>query len=327
MSVRVNGLNKHFLLVFVASLLCRPCIRAEEADANGLLNALQSKDRTSESVMYKSSFVLVRPAKLFDPNQGMVVMNCEVTESAGTFAMKIVSDYEKAVPVFVPRGSKRYQAGDYDESGNLIVWRPVEKYILWGPKNNDALETIKAYFVASDGTLVREGPPHKVLHRFPVGSRDNTYEYNEFQLATGRGFSKHLARVTSVTTRDGMLLKATGTGSFGSGIPEGIWELSIDPNASHLVREASFRKAGADEPLVTVNTIGIVSKDELALAKNGTLRYSTAWEVVVEVVDVSEVAEPDELYEAVVSRVTGSLPPGSDIMDFRGPEPTVTPVD
>ena len=316
-----------WLFVVIAILLFPSTMLVAEISEAELLNLLSKKDLTFNTPGYKTSFQMAKQANLFDPNQGMVFMDCEVTWiTDGTFAMKIKYYYEHP-PVFVQLGSGDYRPPDYDEEGNLIVWRSLEKYIVFAPDRNETIEKIKSFFVDPNGKLVNKGGTQTILHRYPPGDRGYTFEFNQFQLATGRGISRRLGAVMSVKSLSSDLIKATAKGSYGSGIPLGTWELTLDPNSDYLVRRATFTPVGADRPTVAVTSSGIMMKDGLKIAKYGTFKFSNLLELSVQVTGISKVLGPNKLYEEVLSHLNSPLPPGSDITDFRGKKPVITTVE
>ena len=113
--------------------------------------------------------------------------------------------------------------------------------------------------------------------------------------------------------------------SHGSG-PQGKWELTIDPNSDWLVREATFTRDGTNTSIIIVTSGGIMAKEGLKIAKYGTFKFSNLPELFVEVTDISKVVGPNRLYEEVFSHLNSPLPPGSDIVDFRGKVPLMTTV-
>lgn len=325
-----HPLKKVWMLAMIAILLFQPTMLGTEISGTELLNLLSQRDRVFNSTGYKISFVITTDNNQFnDPNQGMVFMDCTVTRAEEGHAMKIVNHYEHP-PVFAVRtkpgdGSHHdYRAFDYNADGNLIVWRTLEKYILSTPDRNDTLEKVRVFFVDPNGQIA-ETDDNLKLHRWPIGSLDSMYEFRQFQLATGRGFSKRLGAVTSVRTLSSGLTKVTSLPLHGSG-PEGSWELTIDPNSDYLVREATFTPDGADKPTIEVTSTGVISKDGIKIAKNGVYKSSSGLELSIEVNDISKVVATNRLYEEVRSYLDGPLPSGAGIIDLRGEKPVRTTV-
>lgn len=310
----------------IATLLFPSTMLLAEISGVELLNLLSEKDQISNTAAYKTSFMMARKANPSDPNQGMVLIDCEATwAKEGVFAMKIVGNYEKDVPVFVPQRSRRYKSIEYDRDGNLIVWRSVEKYILFAPDRNETLEVLRGFRIDPNNRILNMND-HTQLHRWPISNRNNMYELRQFQLATGRGFSKYLETVTSVKTLSSGLMKVASQGSYGPGL-QGTWELTLYPKSDYLVGEAIFTMDGKDEPSLVTTSGGVMVKDELKLAKYGTYRYSNLLELSVEVTNISKVVGPNKLYDEVLSHLNTPLPPGSQIMDRRGKKPVVTTVE
>jgi len=299
-------------------------MRGAEISGPELLNLLREKDRISKAIGYKVSFLLTRRAHRFDPRQGIAIEDCQATWTPeGSFAMKKTDYYEKDIPIFGARGTWGYRGWDYDGDGNLIVWRHVESYTLFAPDRNDRIQHTKALRIDPNGKLVREGSIKRMLHRYPIGNRGNTYEFDELQLATGRGFSRDLGSITSVKTLPSGLVQATGHRPGG---PGHIWELTIDPNSDYLVRKATLTWPGQNKPTIVVTSGGLMVKDGLKIGKYGTYRHSSS-ERSFEVTDISKVVGPNKLYEEVLLHLDSPLPPGSMIIDLRGEKPIRTTVE
>jgi hypothetical protein len=274
---------------------------------------------------YKISLVTSSKANPSEPNQGMVFQNCEATwTKEGSFAMKIVSHYEKDLPVFVPRESRRYKSLEYDHDGNLVLWRSSQKFILSAPDRDEIIEVLKGFRISPNGEILNMND-HTQLYRWPIGSRNSMYQFKQFQLATGKGFSGHIGTVTSIKSLPSGLTKVNSQGSYGSGL-QGGWELILDPNSDYLVREAIFTMKGMDRPTIVVKSSGVIEKDGIKNAKYGTFKFSNVLELSVEVTDISKVVGPNKLYEEVLSRLNSPLPQGSSIVDLRGDKPVRTTV-
>jgi len=320
-----NPLFKSIWVFAVTAMLLFPStMRGAEVSGPELLNLLREKDRMSRAIGYKVSFLLKKQAHRFDPNQGIAIQDCQATLTPeGSFAMKKTDYYEKEIPVFGADGTGGYSAWDYDRDGNLIVWREVESYVLFGPERNDRIQHTKALRIDPNGKLVREGSIKRTLHRYPIG-RGNTYEFDELQLAAGRGFSRDLGGITSAKTLPSGLLQATG---HRPGRPGHIWKLTIDPNSDYLVRKAILTPEGENKPTIVVTSGGIMMKDGIKTGKYGTYRYSSSPERSFEVTDISKVVGPNKLYEEVLLHLDSPLPPGSMIIDLRGEKPIRTTVE
>jgi len=314
------------IFVVMVTLLFPSTTLVAEISGVELVNLLSEKDQISHSASYKTSFVMGKNAHPFDPNQGIVILDCEATRTAGSFAMKITYHYEKDIPVFATLGTANYKPFDYDPDGNLIVWRSLEEYVLFAPDRNESIEKIKPFFVDPNGKSVPKGGINTIVRRFAIGSQEGIYRFNQCELATGRGFSKHLGTIDSAKSFPSGLMKVTSQGSYGTGL-KGSWELTLDPNSGYLVRKATFTWEGAPEPIVVVTSAGIMSKDGLEFAKYGTFKYSNLLELFVEVSDISKVVGPNKLYEEVRLRLDSPLPAGARIYDLRSKKPVVTTVE
>jgi len=312
---------------FVATAILLYTATTLGADISGenLLNLLGERDRAFNSIGYKISFAIATQHNQFnDPSQGMVLMDCTVTRTEEGCAMKITNHYEHP-PVFATRtkpgdGSGHdYRGFDYDHNGNLIVWRTMGKYILSTPNRNDTLEKVRVFLVDPNDQIVETGDNIK-LHRWPIGSLDSMYEFRQFQLGAGRGFSKHLGAVKSIDNLPSGLKRVKSKDKS-----TGNWELTIDPSSDYLVRKAFLTKEGMDEPTIEVTSSGVIENDVLRIAEYGTYK-SSMLKLSFEVADISKVVGRNELYEEVQSFLNEPLLKGASIIDLRGKEPVRTTV-
>lgn len=281
-----------------------------------LVSLLGQKDQQSHSAGYKISFIVVMSNNQFDdPNQTKVLKDCAATWTAeGAFAMKSTTYYEQP-PVYRPLGSAGYKPSDY-HNGNLIVWRSLEEHILSVHDRNDMLQKLTNYLIDPNDQIVETGD-NVLLYRFPIDKPYSMYQFNQLEIAMGRGFSKHIGTVKSAKSLSSGLLKVTSQGSHGPGL-KGTWELTIDPKSDYLVREALFTCYGMDKPSSIVTSDGVIEKDGIKLAKSGVRKYPNVLEYSVHVTDISKVVGPNRLYEEVLSCLNSPLAHGAQIVDWRG---------
>jgi hypothetical protein len=312
------------LLVVVTIGLFSSGILLAEVTEPKILNSMRKKDQESNYAGYIITFVATMPSTmspLDDPNQGLVDIEYEFTYTGSAFAMKKTYNYEHP-PVF----SSDYQSLDYDKKGRLIVWRPMKMYILSNDERNDLFEERSVFLVDPNGQIESAGCG-PALQRYPVDMPYNMYQFQVFKNAMGFGFSKHLGTLSSADTLSTGQMKVVSRGSYGSALP-GTWELTVDPDSDHIVRDAVFKTDFLNRPSLVVTTSGIISKDTIKLAKNGSFhRLGSNYKANIEVTGISKVVGPNPLYEEVVSQINSPLPPGAQIADCRTEETIITTVE
>jgi len=183
------SLKIHFFLAATIICLFSSGILLAEVSGTELLNSIRQKDQQSNYDGYIVKFVATMPSTmppLYDPNQGLVLIECEFTYKGTEFAMKTIYNYEHP-PVFAPPGSPSYQPFDYDDKGRLIVWRPLKMFVLSNAERNDLFEERSSFYVDSNGMIenVTCGP---ALQRYPVDMPYNTHQFQVFNFAMGLGF-------------------------------------------------------------------------------------------------------------------------------------------
>lgn len=319
--------NSILVSLMTGILLFQPTTMRAEVRGTDLLKLLSEKDQVAKCNSFKASFFMIKNAKLFDPNQGKVVMDCNATWGPdGSFAMKAVYYYEKEIPVFAPPESANYRPFEYDSDGNLIVWRILERHFISLPGRDETLEKIKSFFVNPDGKLTGKGGSNTILHRYPPGSPETTFRLKQFELATGIGFSKYLCTPKAVKSLSLGFIELTAEGLYAQGQGKGKWTLTLDPNSGYLVRKAIFRGDKANRDLIAVTSRGALSNDGLVVAEHGTLKYADSPELNVHVEGISKVTGPNHLFGEVLSRLDSPLPAGAMIYDLRGEKSIITSV-
>lgn len=78
----------------------------------------------------------------------------------------------------------------------------------------------------------------------------------------GRGFSEHLTSLNLVRTDDDGLLHVSGSGFF-TPLKVGTWRLVLDPAHAMIAREAEFVRDGDTQPMLHVQTSGLLQSDPL----------------------------------------------------------------
>jgi hypothetical protein len=288
-----------------------------------LLSTLKDRDAILDSGAYAITFGMQRRANLSDPNQGRVLLDCRVAQNGvGSLAMRITYHYETD-PIFVPPNSRRSTSAEYYQ-GNWVVWRTMEKYVLSSPARNVVIERVKALMIDPNNRVTLSGE-NTGAYYWPIGSDNSAYEFFQFLQGIGRGYSKHLARTVSTKIANG-LVTAAADGSYGSEIP-GTWELSVDPNSDWIVRSASYRFSGLDEPSVVVKNEGVFSKDDIRIARYGTYKAPAGLELSINVDDIAKGASAAKgLIDEVTGVVDSPLPIGAFIVDMRKLPPVRTTV-
>jgi len=103
------------------------------------LVALQRADADFDRAC-SGTFELARPGRVLSgPEFGKHVEVCRFSTAGGVRALSGETRYEQD-PEFRPQGAGDYDAGDYDDDGNLMVWRPVRKTGLSTPESNRMLD-------------------------------------------------------------------------------------------------------------------------------------------------------------------------------------------
>lgn len=288
---------------------------------------LLENGRKKVNMGFVASFLMTTTHPL-DPAQGNEIKHCTVSWTADSCAIKIISDYDHQ-PVFRPKRILGYEAIDYDGEGNLIVWRSIEKYIISTKDRNDAVEKLAQHCISPDGDILRTNI-YTQLYRYPIGSPDNTYLFDQFCLATGRGLSKYLTEITTgpLKSLPKDLRSVKAVGSYGENL-EGEWTITFDQDSDYLIREGTFTADGLEEPVVELISSGLIKCPGLTIAESGVFRtgiYKAQFQVLsLKNIELSK-ANANPLLSEALKHVTASLPSGaSEVVDYRDKIPKRIP--
>jgi len=274
------------------------------------------------------SFIMIT-SHPWDRAQGAQTNYCEVAWVSNTCVMKVRIEYEHA-PVFQPVGILDYRPLDYDAAGNLIVWRSLDKYVVYDPGRNDVREEQATLKISPEGAIVSSNRYTHVYH-YPLGRTDGLYPLEQLRLATGRGFGRHLGEITSGggTQPEPAPQRLKGAGSFGGGL-RGQWSLVYDTANDGLMREGAFTSEGSPTPSLVITNSGVVECPGFRIAASGTYtfgHYQARFRVTA--LRRTDLQEPGSLalQREVLERLDAPLPPGNaGIVDFRKSPPERTSV-
>jgi len=303
------------IVFFLSIFLFQQVVLCAEVNSIELKKIINKKDQSCQ-LGYKICFLITtndNPYK--DTEQGMIFMNCESTwTEKGYFATKLIYDYEHP-PVFAAPKSKNYRQFDYDEHGNLVVWRTLEEYALATPVRNDVIKKVRVFFVDPNNKIINTGD-NIIMSRFPIDKPYNLHQFKYYLLSFGRGFSGYMDNIKSIKNQKFGKLEV-----LSEDYAAGKWEFIIEPNSDYLVRKAVFTGSINRNSTVEIITSGILENDGVKFAKYGQIKHHGI-ESSLEIINVNKIKNNNKLYEEVNSRMSEKLPKGASIVDMRDEKPT-----
>jgi hypothetical protein len=286
-------------------------------DNNRLLDTLRACDQAlSKAFTLSVDIRSTEPTIPFlDERQGIVNKKCTLTRIGDERGLTTLHRYGSA-PIFAIPGEHGYHPGDYDEQGNLIVWRILEKYSLFTDKVNNRLEVRQSNRVNSESLVVR-APTSSVLYIYPPGDENYFFEFQRLLLAVGRGVSSQIISVTEVRLTDSGLLDVEAAGTKPTG---GTWKLSIDPAADYLIRRASLITGPSKAPSLVTSTSGRLTSGGSSVAQRGRVGIPMTTELTLEeevtVTSFANQASESDL-DGLRNRVAGPALPNMEVVDLR----------
>jgi hypothetical protein len=276
---------------------------------------------------FRASFMEIKqPVSNF--TYGVTVNLGEAAWSSDWCVLKVTSSLERG-PVYRQPDAGHERDPSYDSSGRFMIAHTAEQYFICNKDRSDRIDVVRRYGVDSRGVVSTNEVPWLQLNQFPPGDRNSIYLFWQFIQATGRGFARHLATITSEKAYAGMV-QAEAKGSIGAGLM-GQWVLACEKGSDPLVRSAAFfAESDSSHPYMEISNSGRVECRGLWLAQSGDLRIGPL-KTHFEVLDLKPLKSPDphecRLYREVLKRLQAPLPQGSQVIDRRGKKLKVMDVE
>jgi hypothetical protein len=127
-----------------------------------------------------------------------------------------------------------------------------QQITFFGPEFSSQICAHLTFRPDSKGEIVPSSEEKWIVKIYPSDSTALTFYRMKIMFILGRGYSKYIDGLTSVTDLADGTIKCSGVGTC-IGEP-GRWELVIDPSAAYMVRSATFQSEYADIPLIEITT-------------------------------------------------------------------------
>lgn len=240
-----------------------------QLSASDVISALNAADKKFESFSIAGAVDL--PLSIAHPDQGRNLADIRLTSQPSGFACSIVSTKMIGGPHHVPPSTTGYGQPfrEHDDDGNLVLPRLLSQWTLSLPSLNAWREDTQPIVVKSDGTI-DEKIPYSSIEQADLQSPLYHYPFDQACMATGRGFTRLVSEVTSVTNLQGGLLRAVASGKDRLG-QTGTWILDLDPSREYLAVGGKFYiGAITGEPAYTFATRGeLRNEDGFSIAAEG----------------------------------------------------------
>ncbi|MEJ5261008.1 MAG: hypothetical protein WHS88_12545, partial [Anaerohalosphaeraceae bacterium] len=323
--IAINKLNKTktYLmetvlgLFFVGSSICLSSV----TEVNEVLSIIKRRENLLESdKSYSASFQMLNQACMFDPRQGDVRIEGTITWRKDNLCMKMLYSYLQN-PIYVSPDTGIYKQIDYDRNRRLILWRPLEKYILSTLERTEIVDIYQLFFVSPEGEFEQSEDLYRIKHIFPSDCPlDGTYEFKHFLMASGIGFLHYLEPNSppEIEPVKNTVFRLKYSGNYGKEV-KGVWELILDPNTFFFVQHALFTNEKMVTPSVEVSTSRVVIDGPLHYASQGTLVFSGMTRKRYEKIKIFA-GDNLELRQEVYQKIKEELS-GTDIVEFTGKKP------
>jgi len=240
---------------------------------------------------------------------GILVVN------GNSFYMAINYQYEEP-PVYEPKTDSN--AVDYDDYGNRVVWRSKSRCLWYSEARNDALIVSEGLHVDADNEIV-DAHEHHTLYRFPNGEAFRQSEFRDLWMVLGRGIG-NVVRVDRISEASSGLINVIAAISVGEATAF-EWNITLDPEANLLVRNASLAHPGMDPPMLEMYNSGIIKVCDLSFPTFGEIIHRLSEAQYMQqsymIHNVSEIEAEDGFIEEVKDRFRSPLPLGSTEIDYR----------
>ncbi len=243
---------------------------ADPGDA-AMLERLRAADAAVSS-RFTILFEMELPSSfiLFDHSRKTEL--CTITQREGVRAVECETTEYPPVVYRAP-GTGSYTELDYDDEGNLIIWRVASRRSLMDATTNETLWEHRGIIVDPGGQVIRE---MKTAMRsvFRLTDPHDWYEVDRWCLAAGIGFSDRLEKAAEQAADEKGMIRLRGKGSYCAS-EEGNWELTVDPKREFLVRSAQFTGERSDKPSIVLSSSGAMRFGDVVIPEEGRFEYPT----------------------------------------------------
>jgi hypothetical protein len=176
----------------VLACVCIQAVHGASLSENLLIHASYGRaawDNT-DSGGYRVSFCSTNPASFMDAAQGTQINEVEALVSGKHRVFRSISRFDKD-PQYQPPGTQGYRDIDYDQDGNLVVWRTFEVSSMRTATESERIAVKKCYRVSPSGKITVINDHYVVREHFKPDSGYNTAEIDHFLLGSGTGLFLH----------------------------------------------------------------------------------------------------------------------------------------
>ena len=220
---------------------------AGAADARDVLDKLRAFD-----AVYQAGFT-AEGTGVFPGEPGIPARPTEwkMTLHGDTFVLREKAtevpppDYEKTRVAFGWAGRQL----NYSVPGIL-----TRRTIFSGPQLCSSVGFDLTFRPDSEGRIKASARENRHVQLYPPDSDALGLFKMRIMFSLGRGYSRYINELESVSLLEDGAIKCTGTGKW---IWNGRWELVVDPAAAYMVRSAKFLPEFPDAPPLDVTTSGV----------------------------------------------------------------------
>ncbi|MDQ3332213.1 MAG: hypothetical protein M3552_16445 [Planctomycetota bacterium] len=300
-------------------------VNADEAE---LLSKLTALDEVYAASLRASGTV---KTTFPDPANEPKSLQWRYTASDGRQAIEQVETF----PPFQTAVSDEKEFGRsfrIDDRGKMNIVAPTASAFLFDIDVSGESTTNSGLRIGPDNS-VEETSRSYSIEQAPPDDRKNSYYLFRLLFTMGRGYSPYITSIDSVTSErsesgGGELLRVRAVGQ-GLTSRQGVWDLTIVPGESYLIRRANYTVDGAPEPLFTVANDGSLRTGACSVAAKGRFSLgsgpvATIYEVTF---DTASLESDAELLAKVRDQVIDSVPPRSYVEDRRTDPPRLYRID
>ncbi|MHC4428340.1 MAG: hypothetical protein ACYS0D_07020 [Planctomycetota bacterium] len=296
--------------------------------AHRVLNTVRARD-AELSKGFRLSGELANVAHFVHLDQGIARRHVVLTGDGKSMG-RVEDFFYDNFPDYKPPGTLRYVSTEFDDEGNLTVWRTQFLRALRGPYINHAFEGQVAYVLNPSGEVIEAGE-NLELTRYQTTDNQTRNQFERVLWGVGRGLAPYLKRAESAEALDGGLVRVKVEGIFGLTSMQGHWQITVDPDNDHLIRSAEFYRGDETVPRMTVETSGVVraqptpgapesAQKRLAVAASGRVSFRVTsdftFDVDVKCHELKLEADRD-LLETLLEELNARVPPDVTVWDHR----------
>jgi hypothetical protein len=296
----------------LASLSVSPALAATASETIGKMKSFDASMTSAWSVRAE----IERYPHPRRPEQGTARVQVEMTSDGATTAIRQISTYTSP-PQYKARDGSEYVDQDFDQDGNLLVFRQTSMSAFVGPDVAGSSTVLELFKISPDNRVVSVERIAPSVLLFSPEKASDFVNLRYLSWAAGRGLSRLIPAGGSAATRSDGRVEVTAAARVSN--IDGEWKVSVDPDAAYMVRAGTFSPAGMSAPMIAVRTFGTRWFGDIAVPERAEISLQADIPEAMQRVRFIDASAggASALLAETRRAIEGPFEPNTDVTDYR----------